>query len=52
MFVSLQRLKEKDYRITNLKERKNIMLTLVVLAIVAATVAQAIKLGHRIDLQK
>ena len=44
---------EKDsYRITNLKERKNIMLTLVVLAIVAATVAQAIKLGHRIDLQK
>ena len=53
LIVTLHCLKEKDlFRITNLKERKNIMLTLVVLAIVAATVAQAIKLGHRIDLQK
>ena len=50
--VTLHCLKEKDlFRITNLR-KVLVMFTLVVVALVAATVAQAVKLGHQIDANK
>ena len=54
-FISLHRL--KDNRITkkgftNLEKKgKKIMVTMVILAIVAITIAQAVNMGHKIDMK-
>lgn len=50
-FITLHRqIKTKD---NNLKKGKKIMFaTVLMVAVLAATVAQAVRLGHKIDLQK
>lgn len=52
IFASSKGQKDNYLRITNLKERKKIMVTLLIFAVIAISIAKAVNLGHQIDLQK